>query len=144
MLFETLYQPLIILQIIGTGFLCGLIFDVSNGFYCLCNKNKFLRIIFDIINVLMIFAVFFFLVLDISFGEIRAYQIIIFVLSVFLERISLGKLIAKFSKICYIKLKNVANKWQDKISKIKRREKEEHNNKNDEKFEIKQDVKMLK
>ncbi|MDD3232544.1 MAG: spore cortex biosynthesis protein YabQ [Clostridia bacterium] len=119
MLFETLYQPLIMLQIIGAGFLCGLIFDVSNGFWFLCNKNKILRIIFDAVSVLAVFAVFFFLILDISFGEIRAYQIIIFVLSVFLERISLGKLIANFSKICYIKLNNVISKWQIKISKMK-------------------------
>lgn len=110
MLFETLSQPLIALYLIGVGFLCGIIFDLNNLICIFAKTDKVLRFVLDIICTFLAFGIFFLLILKISFGEIRFYQVFLFVLSIFLYRITLGKLFAKLIEKCYIKLIALKNK----------------------------------
>lgn len=110
MLFETLSQPLIALYLICAGFLCGIIFDFNNLICLFAKKDKFLRLFLDILGTLIAFAIFFLLILNISFGEIRFYQIFLFVLAIFLYRITFGKLFVKLIEKCYIKLDVFKNK----------------------------------
>ena len=121
MLFETLSQPLIALYIIGTGFLCGFIFDLNYLIWLLAKKDKILRIVLDIASTLLAFAIFYFLILDISFGEIRLYQIILFMLSIFLYRIIFGKIFAILNEKCYIKLTLLISKFFKRILKKKQK-----------------------
>lgn len=110
MLFETLSQPLIALYLFGVGFLCGIIFDLNNLICMFAKTDKVLRFVLDIICTFLVFGIFFLLILNISFGEIRFYQILLFVLSIFLYRITFGKLFAKLIEKCYIKLIGLKNK----------------------------------
>lgn len=119
MLFETLWQPLIALYILGTGFLCGCVFDINNLIWYLCNKNKVVRFILDFLSILLCFIIFFFLILNISYGEVRFYQIVLFLLALFLQRITLGKLFAYISKKCYTSLVIIKNKIILRLTKNK-------------------------
>jgi len=119
MLFETLWQPLIALYILVTGFLCGFIFDINNLIWYLCNNNKIVRFFLDLLSITICFIIFFFLIINVSYGEVRFYQIILFLLSLFLQRITLGKLFAYLSKKCYTKLVIFKNKIISMFSKNK-------------------------
>lgn len=120
MLFETLSQPLIAIYLIGAGFLCGIIFDLNNLIYLFAKKDKLLRFVLDIASTLIVCVVFFLLILNTSFGEIRLYQIFLFVLAIFLYRITFGKLVAKLVEKCYIKLDGLKNKVINSFKKSRK------------------------
>lgn len=101
---ETLMQPLIFLLLLLIGFLSGLFFDFGNYIVFLCNKNKVVRVVFDVLISLVCCFIFFLSILSLSYGELRFYHILGFLLGVFLERKTLGKIIAKVSKYCYNKI----------------------------------------
>lgn len=110
MLFETLSQPVIALYILIVGFLCGIIFDLNNFIWLLSKKDKVLRIFLDIASTLLAFAIFFILISNIAFGEFRIYQIILFVLAIYIYRKIFGKIFAKLNEKCYIKLTSFIRK----------------------------------
>ncbi|MDD4815865.1 MAG: spore cortex biosynthesis protein YabQ [Clostridia bacterium] len=119
MLYETLLQPLILLQILGVGFLSGIVFDFNTFFYVLCDKNKIARLVLDIVSTLVVFVIFFLLILNISYGEIRFYQAIFFVLALWIERLTIGKLVAKAIFVCYNFCGKIMRKTYKKLSKRK-------------------------
>ena len=121
MLYETLSQPLILLQILGVGFLSGVVFDLNTFFYILCDKNKIARFILDILSTLIVFIIFFLLILNIAYGEIRVYQIAVFVIALAVERLTIGKLVAKAIFVCYNFCRKVLRRAYKKFSNFRKK-----------------------
>lgn len=101
MLFETLSQPKIFAILALTGFLAGFVFDISNYIVWLCKKNKIVQIITDFLATVACCIIFFVVVLQIDYGNVRLYQIISYLTTFLTQRFTLGKLIAKFFDWCY-------------------------------------------
>lgn len=101
MLYETLSQPLILLLLLIFGFASGIVFDFANFFFILSQKNKTFRFFLDLISMVLVGLIFFLLVLKINYGEIRFYEIVMFASALFVERVLIGKIVAKFFGLCY-------------------------------------------
>lgn len=102
MLYETLAQPMILFFVVVVGFLCGVVFDIRKFLAkYLCENNKWANLVLDFLATLVVGAIFFLLILKINYGEIRLWQILFFVASLMLERVSVGKLVAKGLSLCY-------------------------------------------
>lgn len=116
MLYETLLQPEILFWIVLTGFLTGIVFDVAKFICFLCENNKVVRFILDIVATFFACFVLFCVVLKLSYGEIRVWHILCFFASLLFERASIGKLVAKALGLCYNLcisiLKWLANRFQ--------------------------------
>lgn len=100
-LYETLNQPTILLYLIIFGFLSGLFFDFANIISFLCNKNKVITNILLFFSTIFSFFTLFVLNSKINYGQFRFYIFAIFFLFLFIERITLGKCIAKTQTWCY-------------------------------------------
>lgn len=107
LLYETLSQPLIFLVVFGIGFGCGFVFDLRNYIHFLCNKNKIVGIVLDVISSIVCCLIFLLSVLNFNFGQVRFYLILSFILGLILQRFSLGYIIAKFFIWCYNLFKKV-------------------------------------
>lgn len=101
MLYQTLNQPLICLFLLLLGFASGLIFDVSNYIVFLCKNNNITKIIFDFFATVAVSTIFFLAVYFLDYGQIRLFHFVVFFGFLILQRITLGKLIAKFIQVCY-------------------------------------------
>ena len=123
MLYETLSQPLIVLYLFLGGFICGIFFDFANMILVGSKREKIsykiFRNILDCICVFLAFVIFYIIVLQTAYGEVRFYQIIIFALAVILERITIGKFVAKLLNWCYNKLKIFLTYAFNKIKNLK-------------------------
>lgn len=124
MLFETLSQPKLLLLFIIFGFLSGFVFDISNFIKVLTKNNKVINIILDFVSTIINALVLFVVNLYFNYGEIRLFAIAIFELGFTIQRLTLGKIFAKFFILLYNlvlkilkKLKNLFKKKQ-KDSKI--------------------------
>lgn len=112
--FETTNQALLLFLCVFAGFLSGLIFDI-NGLFCfLCKNNKIVGIICDIISTFLCFCVAFAICYIFNFGQFRMFIPVIFWIFVYLERISLGKLVAKGYSKCY----NAFVKISQRLTKV--------------------------
>ena len=109
-LFETLNQPTILLYLIVGGFLCGFFFDVVNYISFLCNNNKVVKNIFQFLATVFSGIVLLYINTKTNFGQLRIYVFVVFILFLILERITLGKLIAKSMNVCYTLFRKVINK----------------------------------
>ena len=122
-LYETISQPLIFLYIFLIGIGCGLVFDVRNYLTFLCNKNKIVGVILDVISGIVISLLFLFCVLQLNYGQIRFYLILGFGLGIAVERFSFGKLIAKLSLRCYNGFRYlIAQKYGKRKKEIKKKD----------------------
>ena len=101
MLYQTTTQPLLCLYLLLLGFASGLIFDVSNYIIFLCKNNKVTKIIFDFLATTIICTILFGFIFLYDYGQMRVYHFLIFFAFLILQRITLGKLIAKFIQVCY-------------------------------------------
>lgn len=101
MLYETLNQPIICLFLILIGFVSGFVYDVSNYIVFLCKNNKIVKIIFDFLSTIIVSIIFYVSIVQFDYGDFRLYHFVLFFAFLLLERISLGKLIAKLIQICY-------------------------------------------
>lgn len=101
MLYESLSQPLICVCVLVIGFASGFVFDISNYIIFLCKNNKITKIVFDFAATICVFAIFFVTIFKLDYGNIRFYHVLIFFVFLVLQRITLGKLIAKFIQVCY-------------------------------------------
>lgn len=110
LLFETLSQPLTFLIIFGIGFLCGFLFDFENYFLFLVNKNKIIEIILDVFLTIGTCLILYLSIVKFNFGELRVFLIVAFCLGLFVQRISLGRLIAKVVEKCYIGFRKLVSK----------------------------------
>lgn len=122
MLFETLSQTQIFWNLALIGFVSGFIFDLSTYVVFLCKKNKIVKILFDFFATILVFLCFYFIVSKIDYGTIRLYHLFAFFAFFAIQRISLGKIIAKFFDWCY----NIFIKTLQKILK-----REKHSTKDD-------------
>ena len=110
LLYETLSQPLVFLVVFAIGFGSGFVFDLRNYIHFLCNKNKVVSVVLDVVATVVCCLVFLFAILNFNFGEMRLYLILAFILGLLLQRFSLGYIIAKFFVWWYNVLKKVVSK----------------------------------
>lgn len=113
MLYETVFQTKIFFFMLLIGFGCGFIYDVCFYIVFLCKNNKIVRVVFDFLGTLIIFAIFYFAVLKLDYGDFRAYHFFVFTAFLLLQRYTLGKIIAKLLDKCY----NIFIKLFEKIAK---------------------------
>jgi len=123
MLGETLGQPLIFLFLIIFGFASGFVFDALNFVWNLCSKKKLLKHFLDFVGIVLVFIIFFLVVYFINFGEIRAYELVVFFIFFGLERLTLGKLVEKFLTWCYIIFTRFSNLVAKKLQRKKKDDK---------------------
>ena len=111
MLYETLSQPKLFFIFLILGILGGFVFDVGNYIKFLFNNKKISNTILDIIEISICLFLIFICNLKFNYGLIRLFPILIFTLSFSIERITLGKIIAKFYLSCY----NMFNKINKRL-----------------------------
>jgi len=119
MLYQTTTQPLLCLYLLLLGFASGLVFDVSNYVVFLCKNNRVTKIVFDFLATIIVCAVLFGFVFLFDYGQMRVYHFLIFFTFLILQRITLGKLIAKFIQVCYNYLTKFFKFVGDKLCKKK-------------------------
>lgn len=120
LLFETLSQPLIFLLTFSVGFGSGFLVDIKNYIHFLCNRNKVVGIVLDVLISILCCLIFFVCVLSFNFGQLRLYLIISFVCGLLFQRFSLGLIIAKIAIWCYNLFRNTLRKiFNEKFKKTK-------------------------
>lgn len=119
-LFETLNQPYIFMWLILSGFLCGILFDIAYIISFLCNNNKIAKNILQAVATVLCFFVLFIINLKINYGQIRIYVFAVFFICLFIERITLGKIIAKTRDWCYNVFKKFTKLLIKGLTKVKR------------------------
>jgi len=116
MLYETLSQIQLSLIFLGLGLLGGLIFDVGIFIKFLFANKKIPSIILDFIETVLCLLLVFIFNVKTNYGVIRLFPYLLFMLSFSLERITIGKIIAKIYFKCY----NLITKLNSKLwSKLK-------------------------
>lgn len=129
MLFETLSQPHIFLSLALIGFVSGFVFDISGYIVFLCKKNNVVKIVLDFLASLATFAIFYFAVSYLEYGNIRFYHLLSFVSSFSAQRITLGNIIAKFFDLCYNQFTKLMQRLLKRTHKTKEdNEQQEPNN----------------
>lgn len=121
-LFESANQWLSFIFLFLIGFASGFIFDANKYVCFLLNKNKIASIILDCFSVLSCGIILFVAILFINFGLFRFYLLFAFVIGLCLQRITIGKMIAKLASVCY----NLLTKTIKKI--FTRKDKNAENN----------------
>lgn len=116
-LYETSNQGLMLLSLIFYGFLSGIFFDVMGIISFLCNNNKIIRIIGDFIATCLCFIVAFLICQKLNFGEFRLYIPFVFFAFVGIERLTLGKLVAKTYNTCYNLLTKMSQAFSNHFRK---------------------------
>ena len=116
MLYETLHHPKLLIIFILTGLSLGLLFDIGNFIKFLFSNKKIPSIIIDFIQTSISLLYLFMVNLKYNYGSIRLFPILIFFLSFSIERLTIGKIVAKFYLSCY----NLLTKFNKRLwSKIK-------------------------
>ena len=115
MLYQTLDQPRLLMIFLLVGIGCGIIFDIGNFIKFLFANKKIPTIIIDFIQTSISIVLVFYINLKVNYGEVRLFPIIITMTSFSIERITLGKFIAKLYISCYNKLQKLNNKLWGKI-----------------------------
>lgn len=118
-LFETANQFYIFLSCIFFGFLSGLFFDLAGLICFLCKNNKIIRFFCDFFAVLMCFFVVFLICYKLNYGQFRIYIPLVFGGFCYLQRITLGKLVAKGYLKCYTLFINFSQRIVKLFTKIK-------------------------
>ena len=122
MLYETLLQGKMFLCFLYFGILCGIILSIKK----LCDKtfknNRFVVILTDLIFMIFSSLIFIFAKIKYSYGEFRLYELIGFLIGIFLQQYSLNNLVEKILKMIYtlfvkISIKIKGNKFFNKIFK---------------------------
>lgn len=121
-LFESANQWLSFLFLLLIGFASGFIFDASKYVCFLLNKNKIAEAILDCVSVVFCGIILFVSILFINFGLFRFYLLFAFVIGLFLQRFTIGKMIAKVASVCYTFFVKTINKV------LKRKDKNAENN----------------
>ena len=101
MLYETLNHPSLLLLFIGTGIAGGSVFDVGNYVKFLLSYKNISNIIIDFLETSLCLFMLFFVNLKYNYGQLRLFPLLIFLIVFSLERITIGKMLAKFYTTCY-------------------------------------------
>ena len=126
MLYETLSQPKIFFLLLLFGFLSGFVFDLTTLLNYFFNQNKITRQIFLFLSSFITLIIFTECNLWLNFGDVRFFAFFGFFLGIILQRLSIGKLLAKFMDKCYNLIVNLTKR----INKIFYGRKEKKNNQN--------------
>ena len=116
MLYETLSHPKLLVIFLLTGFVCGLVFDIGNFIkFLFCNK-KTTSVILDFCQTALSILIAFLINLKLNYGEIIFFPVLIVLVSFIIERLTLGKIIAKFIFSCYNVIIKLNKKLWGKIN----------------------------
>ena len=115
MLFETLLQGKIFLCTLYFGLVCGISLTAKNVVDKMFKQNKIIVIATDIVFFAIATILFLICINLFNFGEFRLYELIGFALGVWLEQISLNKIVEKIFNMIY----NVFVKLIKKLKQIK-------------------------
>jgi len=121
MLYETLAQPAILLYVLIVGFLSGIVFDCATFLFVVLDKNKVVRFILDFLATILAMFILFVLILKISYGELRLWHILFFSMALFLERATIGKLVAKGIMLCYNFVVKILRKCLSKLQNYRKK-----------------------
>lgn len=119
MLYQTLFQPYLLIIYLLAGFGGGLVFDFGNFIKFLFANKKIPSIIIDFIQTIICIFLLFFVNLSFNYGIIRLFSVIIFLFAFSIERFSLGKIIAKFYLVCYTFINKILRKVANKFNRDK-------------------------
>lgn len=101
MLYQTLNQPKLLIIFLLAGIIGGLIFDVGNFIKFLFSNKKIPSVIIDFIQTSICLVMIFIINIRCNYGIIRIYPYLCFLLTFIIERLTIGKLIAKIYFACY-------------------------------------------
>lgn len=124
MLYETLKQSVIFLSMLYFGLLGGVLYEMKTSVGQPFLKNKYITILFDIVFFIVLSLLFFFATQFTNYGEIRLYMIVSFILGFTLERISIGRVLAK--SVSFLYNKTVKKLKTTKLFKGKHKNEEVH------------------
>ncbi len=111
-------QSMLFFKFLLLGFFIGIIIGIFNLIKTFFN-NKIVVIIIDFFTCLIFTICFIYLINKSNWGEIRLYLAVAQLLGVFIERISLGNLFAKFYSKMYNKSKVIKNNFlKSKVGKF--------------------------
>ena len=110
MLYETLNQPLLLLIFLTAGVVGGFIFDAGNYIKFLFSNKKAPYVVIDFIETSMCLGLLFFVNLKYNYGQVRLFPALIFFIFFSLERITIGKMLAKIYISCYNLLRKAIKK----------------------------------
>ena len=110
MLYPTLNQPLTILAIFLVGLASGVIVDIGRLLASLIGGQKYSRHFFDFLAVIISCELLLLTNLKVNYGQFRLYVILIFLLSLALERFLSKILWTTIASKCYTSIENVKKK----------------------------------
>lgn len=113
MLFSTQFQLSTFLSIFFIVFAASFLFDVAALIYELTAKNNVVKNVFNFAAMSLVLLVFFFCVVSKNFGEFRWFCFLALALGVISQRMTFGKIIAKFYSLWY----NAFEKTKQRINK---------------------------
>jgi len=108
-LYETISHPYLLLIFCIAGLIAGFVFDVGNFIKFLFANKKVTNFIFDILETIFAFVIFYIFNLKFNYGCVRFFPILIFFVVFSVERFTFGKIIAKIYLTCY--------NWLNKVNK---------------------------
>lgn len=101
MLYETLLQSKMLLVMIYFGIISGILLTIKNLICKALKKNKVVIILTDILFCIISSFVFLYAQNKFSYGEFRLFQLLSFLLGVFIEQISINNLVEKILRLIY-------------------------------------------
>lgn len=113
MYFNANSQWWISLILIGVGFLCGFLYNFAHAIVFVFKNNVWVKNILELVATVFCGVLFLIVVNIVYYGEVRMYMIVAFVLGLYLELVTVGKIIAKTFLLLY----NTITMWCKKLSK---------------------------
>lgn len=110
MLYSVQFQFSTFLMIFFVAFASSFLYDVSALIYQLTAKNNVVKNIFNFLATSVILIIFYLVVLSKNYGEMRWFCFLAAFLAIVIQRITFGKIIAKFYDL-----------WYNAFEKIKQR-----------------------
>ncbi len=113
MLFSTQFQLSTFFSIFFIVFAASFLFDVAALIYELTAKNNVVKNVFNFVAMSLVLLAFLFSVISKNFGEFRWFCFLALTLGVVSQRMTFGKIIAKFYSLWY----NAFEKIKQRINK---------------------------
>lgn len=129
MLFSTQFQFSTFLTIFFIIFASSFLYDISALIYELTAKNNVVKNIFNFLATSVILIIFYFVVVSKNYGEMRWFCFLAAFLAVIAQRMTFGKIIAKFYDLWYNAFEKLKQRINQKINSRhgKRKEDKEQN-----------------
>lgn len=110
MLYPTLNQPLVIVVMLGVGFLSGVLLDVGKILAWITGEQKLARHFFDFLAVILSAGLVIFCNLRVNYGQFRIYVLLVFFVAFLIERFLSKILWTKLLERCYTNIVNIKHK----------------------------------